>query len=70
MEFYADTFWEACEVWETMCRFFVSLFLNKSLFVSFFQCIRNPDSNFICFWFRKLTLPIKCYFFDFNGHAG
>ncbi|EFC53006.1 hypothetical protein NEISUBOT_03001 [Neisseria subflava NJ9703] len=49
--------------------FFVSLFLNQSLFVSFFQCIRNPCPNFICVWFRKSTLPIKCYFFGLNGHA-
>ena len=26
MGFYADTFWEACEVWETMCRFLSASF--------------------------------------------
>ena len=29
MGFYADTFWEACEVWETMCRFLSACFLTS-----------------------------------------
>ena len=33
MGFYADTFWEACEVWETMCRFFLSACFLTSHFL-------------------------------------